>query len=102
MLWDKFTRDQLDFVADLAKKRNLTLLPFEMSGNSYEFEAPLQSAKTQKAQAVLALTSGAFFPVRQKMFAAAGAQRLPVIANANYADEGALIAFGAKCCARYF
>ena len=96
VLWDKFSRDQLDFVAGQAKQRNLTLLPFEMSGNSYEFEAPLRSAKSQKAQAVLALTSGAFFPVRQKMFAAAGAQRLPVIANSNYADEGAMIAFGAN------
>jgi len=28
--------------------------------------------------------------------AAAAAQRLPVIANSNYADDGALIAFGAN------
>ena len=30
------------------------------------------------------------------MFAAANAQRLPVITNPNYADAGALIAFGAS------
>lgn len=96
MLWDRFSRDQLDFVAQQAKKRTIALLPFEMLGNVYEFEAPLRAAKAQRADAVLALTSGAFFQVRQKMFAAAGAQRLPVIANSNYADDGALIAFGAN------
>jgi len=96
VLWDKFTRDQLDFVTEAARKRNIVLLPHEMQGNIYEFDAPLRSAKKEKAKAILALTSGAFFQVRQKMFAAAAAQRLPVIANSNYADDGALIAFGAN------
>jgi len=45
---------------------------------------------------VLALTSGPFFLVRGKMFAAAHAQGLPVVANPNYAEAGALIAFGAS------
>ena len=96
VLWDQFTRDQLKSVQDSAKKLNIALLPFEMRGNVYQFDAPLQAAKAQKAQAVLLLSSGPFFPVRDKMFAAAYAQRLPVITNPNYADAGALIAFGAS------
>ena len=96
VLWDQFSRDQLKSVEESARKFNIALLPFEMRGNVYQFDAPLQAAKAQKAQAVLVLSSGAFFPVRDKMFAAANAQRLPVIANPNYADDGALIAFGAS------
>ena len=96
VLWDQFSRDQLKSVEESARKFNIALLPFEMRGNVYQFDAPLQAAKAQKAQAVLVLSSGAFFPVRDKMFAAANAQRLPVVANSNYADAGALIAFGAS------
>ena len=96
VLWDSFSRDQLQFAERSAKELKITLLPFELRGNSYEFEAPLREAKAQKVQAVLALASGAFFSVRAKMFAAANAQRLPVVANSNYADAGALIAFGAN------
>jgi putative ABC transport system substrate-binding protein len=96
VLWDSFTRDQLNFIESAAKKLNLVLLPYQMQGNPYDFEGPLKDAKAQRAEAVLALTSGPFFLVREKMFAAAHAQRLPVIANPNYAEAGALIAFGAS------
>ena len=96
VLWDLFTRDQLNFIEVSAKKLNLILLPYQMQGNPYDFETPLKDAKAQRADAVLALTSGSFFPVREKMFAAANAQRLPVVANTNYAEAGALIAFGAS------
>jgi putative ABC transport system substrate-binding protein len=96
VLWDSFTRDQLDFIEGTAKKLNLALQPYQMQGNPYDFETPLKAAKAKGAQAVLALTSGPFFLVREKMFAAAHAQRLPVVANPNYAEAGALIAFGAS------
>ena len=96
VLWDAFSHDQLQFAVQTAKGLKISLLPFELRGNSYDFDAPLQAAKAQRAQAVLALSSGAFFQVRQNMFAAANAQRLPVVANSNYADAGALIAFGAN------
>ena len=96
VLWDQFSRDQLKAVEELAKKLKIALLPYEMRGNVYEFDAPLQAAKAQKAQAVLVLSSGLFFPVRDKMFAAANAQRLPVVAISAYADAGALVAFGAS------
>ena len=96
VLWDSFTRDQLNFIEGTAKKLNLVLLPYEMQGTSYDFETPLKEAKAKRAEAVLALTSGPFFLVREKMFAAAFAQGLPVVANPNYADAGALIAFGAS------
>jgi ABC-type uncharacterized transport system substrate-binding protein len=96
VLWDRFTRDQLNFVEATAKKLNLVLLPYELQGTPYDFETPLRDAKVQRAEAVLALTSGAFFTLREKMFAAAHSHRLPVVANTNYAEAGALIAFGAS------
>jgi len=96
VLWDSFTRDQLSFIDTAAKKLSLVLLPYEMQGNPYEFEPPLKDAREKRAEAVLALTSGSFFRVREKMMAAAHAQGLPVVANTNYAEAGALIAFGAS------
>ena len=96
VLWDQFSRDQLKAVEELAKKLKIALLPYEMRGNVYEFDAPLKAAKAQKAQAVLVLSSALFFPLRDKMLAAANAQRLPVVAIAVYADAGALVAFGAS------
>ena len=33
-----------------ARKIKIALLPFEMRGNVYQFDAPLQAAKAQKAQ----------------------------------------------------
>jgi hypothetical protein len=47
-------------------------------------------------QAVLALSSGAFFAPREKWIGAARKLRLPVVANPNYAEAGALVAFGAS------
>ena len=96
VLWDSFTRDQLNFIEIPAKKLNLELLTYQLGGNPYDFDTPLQDAKAKGAEAVLALTSGPFFLVREKMFAAAQAQRLPIVANTNYAEAGALIAFGAS------
>ena len=102
VLWDQFSRDQLKAVEELAKKLKIALLPYEMRGNVYEFDAPLKAAKAQKAQAVLVLSSGLFFPVRDKMIAAANAQRLPVVAIPVYADAGALVAFGASITHMYW
>src|SRR6185436_3088169 len=57
VLWDSFTRDQLNFIEVPAKKLNLALLPYQLRGNPYDFETPLKDAKAQRAEAVLALTS---------------------------------------------
>ena len=94
VLWDHFTRDQLKSAEESAKKFNIELLSFEMRDNAYEFDAPLQAAKAQKAQAVLVLSSGAMFSARAKLLAAASAARLPLNANLNWAETGVLIAFG--------
>ena len=95
-LFDSSSRDQLDAAAEVAAKFSLTLLPFELRGNPYNFEAPLDAAAKAKAQAVLALSSGAFFASRERWVTAARNRLLPVIANPNYAESGALIAFGAS------
>ncbi|HEY8250427.1 MAG TPA: ABC transporter substrate binding protein, partial [Burkholderiales bacterium] len=62
----------------------------------YDVEAALGAAASAKAQAALVLSSGAFFVVRDKLIAAAHRHRLPVVANPNYAEAGALVAFGAS------
>ena len=96
VLWDHFTRDQLKSVEEPARKLDIALLSFEMRGNVYEFDAAIRSAKSQKAQAVLVLSSGAMFSAREKLLAAANAARLPLCAPLQWAEPGALIAFGAS------
>ena len=72
------------------------MLPYELRGVPYDFETALGAAATAKAQAVLALSSGAFFVAREKWIGAARKLRLPVVANPNYAEAGALVSFGAS------
>jgi putative ABC transport system substrate-binding protein len=95
-LFDFATRDQFQGAEEAAKKLGITLLPHELHGSPYDFEAALGAAAAARAQAVLALSSGAFFALRDKMIGAASKHRLPVIANPNYAEAGALVSFGAS------
>ena len=95
-LFDVATRDQLHAAEQAAKKLGIVLLPHELSGSPYDFEAALGAAALAKAQAVLALSSGAFFTLRDRMIGAAHKHRLPVFANPNYAEAGALVSFGAS------
>lgn len=95
-LFDVSTRDQLRTAEQAAGKLGIVLLPHEVRGNPYDFDSALVASVSAKAQAVLALSSGAFFATREKWIAAARKRRLPVIANANYGDAGALLAFGAS------
>ena len=95
-LFDASTRDEYQAVGQVATKLGIALLPYELRGNPYDFETALGAAATAKAQAVLALTSSAFFPAREKWIGAAHKLRLPVVANPNYAEAGALVSFGAS------
>jgi putative ABC transport system substrate-binding protein len=95
-LFDFATRDQLHAAEEAAKKIGIMLLPHEMRSSPYDFEAALGAAAAAKAQAVLALSTGAFFVLRDKMIGAALKHRLPVIANPNFAEAGALLCFGAS------
>lgn len=96
VLFDASTRDQFHAAELAAKKLGITLLPHEMRGSPYDFEAALRAAASGKAQGVLALTSGAFFDLRDQMIGIARRHGLPVVANPNYAEAGALISFGAS------
>jgi putative tryptophan/tyrosine transport system substrate-binding protein len=96
VLFDSSTRNQLHAVQNAAKLLGIELLPHELSGSSYDFEAALSAAVMEKAQALLAFTSGAFFASRHMWIGIANKHRLPVIANPNYADAGALVTFGAS------
>jgi putative ABC transport system substrate-binding protein len=95
-LFDASTRDQLYAAEDAAKKLGIALLPHELRGSPYDFEAALSATAAAKAQAVLALSSGTFFMLRDQMIGAANKHRLPVFANPNYAEAGALVSFGAS------
>jgi putative ABC transport system substrate-binding protein len=96
VLFDASTRDQLAAAEKIAGGLGILLLPQELKGSPYDFEAALDAAAANKAHAALALSSGAFFPTRDRWIAAARERGLPVIANPNYADAGALVAFGAS------
>lgn len=95
-LFDSSTKDQYRAADEVATKLGIALLPYELRGSPYDFEAALSAAASAKAQAVLALSSGAFFPSRGKWIGAASQHRLPVIANPNYAEAGAIVSFGAS------
>ena len=95
-LFDSSTRDQYHAAEEGAKKLGIALLPHELRGNPYDFESALAAAASAKAQAVLALSSGAFFGPRDKWIGAARKHGLPVVANPNYAEAGALVCFGAS------
>jgi putative ABC transport system substrate-binding protein len=94
VLFDELSRDQFRAAEAVAAGLGLTLLPHEMRGSPYDFQGPLEAAARQKAHAVLALTSARFFPVREKMIGAAIRHGLPVVANPNYAEAGALLSYG--------
>ena len=95
-LYDSSSRDQLHAAEAAAKKLGIALLPHEMRGNPYDFEAALAATAAGKALAVLVLSSGPFFRLRDKMIGAALKHRLPVVSNPNYAEAGALVSFGAS------
>ena len=95
-LFDASTRDQLNAAEALGTKLGSALVPYELRGTPSDFDAALRASVKAKAQAVLVLSSGNFFPGRDKLAQAAQASRLPWVANPNYADAGALVAFGAS------
>jgi putative tryptophan/tyrosine transport system substrate-binding protein len=95
-LFDASTRDQWRAAEEAAAKLGLQLVGHELRRSPYDFESALGASAAAKTQAVLALSSGAFFPLRDKLIGAAHQYRLPVIANPNYAEAGALVAFGAS------
>ena len=91
-LIDQSTRDQLRAAEEAAVPLGIALLPQQLRGSPYDFEVALAASASARAQAVLALSSAAFFIMRDKLIAAAHGHRLPVIANPNYAEAGALVA----------
>lgn len=47
-LFDRATRDQLNATEEAAKKLSITVLPYEMRGNPYDFAAALSAAATPR------------------------------------------------------
>lgn len=95
-LFDNSSRDQMQAAAAVAQRLGITILPQEVREGSQDIESAVVASAADGAQAVLLHSSGAFFPTRERWIAAANNRRLPVVANPNYADAGALVAFGAN------
>ena len=70
-LFDASTHDQFRAANEVAAKLGIEMLPHELRGSPYDVEAALGAAASAKAQAVLVLSSGAFFVSRDKLIAAA-------------------------------
>jgi putative tryptophan/tyrosine transport system substrate-binding protein len=94
MLYDTLTRDQFEAAQSTAKRIGLAVLPFELGGESYNYQGPIEQAAKQQVHAILSLSSGRFYALRDKIVGAAFRRRLPVIANTNWADSGALVSYG--------
>lgn len=96
VLFDTATRDQFDAAAQAATRLGIHLMPQQLQGARYDIEGAVEAAAAAKTHAILVLSSGAFFPSRERWLAAARLHRLPVVANPNYANAGALVSYGAS------
>ena len=95
-LFDHSSRDQMQAAAGAAHQLGITMLPHEVKGPPYDIEGAVAASASAGAQALMLFSSGVFFPTRDKWIGAASQRKLPVVANPNYADAGALVSFGAN------
>ena len=61
VLFENSTREQQHIAQSAAKALGVTLLPQELRGQPYDYDGALRVAAGDKADAVLMLSSGAFF-----------------------------------------
>ncbi|HET7526038.1 MAG TPA: hypothetical protein VFK10_08865 [Burkholderiaceae bacterium] len=66
--------EYLQWVAGVAR---VILLPKELRGSPYDYDAALRASVGNKAEAVLIFSSGAFFPGRFTLMSAIQKHRLP-------------------------
>ncbi len=95
VLWDPATGPNLLQGAEAAASSlRLQLLRLEARGPA-DFARAFEAAATQKAQALLALSSPVFSSARREIAALAEKYRLPAIMPfPNFADDGGLMAYG--------
>ena len=93
-LFDAATRNQMQAAQEAAKTLGITLVPLELTGNPYNYDAAIGAGLRARAKAILLLSSGVFFRDRITLLKTATRHRLPVFSNPNYSDAGALLAYG--------
>jgi putative tryptophan/tyrosine transport system substrate-binding protein len=93
VLYDAATREQLEAAQAAAKNLSIALLPQQLSGATYDYEAAVRTAVAAKAQAVLVLSSGRFFPDRFVIVEVFQKYRLPYLTTTAFADAGSLLCF---------
>lgn len=95
-LFDNSTRAQLEAAQSAAKTLGVSLLPQELSGNPYDFDGAVRNAVGDKAEAVLILSSGSFFPARFTLMSAIQKHRLPSMGSLPFKDAGIMLCYGAN------
>lgn len=96
ILFDDASRDQQQVAQSAAPSLGVTLLPQELRGSPYDYDAALRAAASDKAEAALILSSGAFFPGRFTLMSAIQKHRLPSMASLPFRDAGAMLCYGAN------
>lgn len=96
VLYDASTNGQQRLALAASKALDVTLLPQELRGTTYDYDGALRAAINEKAQAVLILSSGRFFPDRFTIMNAIQKYRLPSMATTPFVDAGPLLCYGAN------
>lgn len=95
VLFDVATREQ-QLAQRVAKTLGITVLPQELRDPPYDCDGALRSATNEKAEAVLILSSGAFFQDRFRILNAMQRYRLPLVATTPFANAGPSLCYGAN------
>jgi putative ABC transport system substrate-binding protein len=96
VLFDDASRAQRQIAQDVANSLGVILLPHELRGSPYDYDAALRASVGNKAEAVLILSSGAIFPGRFTLMSAIQKHRLPSMASVPFRDAGAMLCYSAN------
>ena len=94
-LHDSYTANQVPATASAAESLGLELSALELSTPPYDFDQAMAAALDREAQALIVLSSPAFFGQRQQAGAATVKYKLPAMFNFGYyAKAGGLMTYG--------
>ena len=95
VVWDALSADQFAAAEQIAKARQLTLLPAKLENPPYDFAAAFQTLAQGRTQMVLVLSSPFFAEYRSQVVEAAQAKRLPTMfIFKSYVEIGGLMSYG--------
>jgi putative tryptophan/tyrosine transport system substrate-binding protein len=95
ILYDTLTTDQFSAAEQAARSAGLGYREMRMDELGHDFERAFSSLATEKAEAVLVLSSPLFSAVRRRVVELALEHRLPAVyTHANWAKAGGLMSYG--------